>query len=73
MHLYISISISIYIYIYVGTSLIGNSAPLGPDIRNMPRALWWSSGGGLFLMSEVPLYGRGGERWTISTLHPTTE
>jgi hypothetical protein len=22
----------------------------------MPRALWWSYGGGLFLMSEVPLY-----------------
>ena len=22
----------------------------------MPRALWWSQGGGLFLMSEVPLY-----------------
>ena len=22
---------------------------------NMPRALWWSWGGGLFLMSEVPL------------------
>ena len=22
----------------------------------MPRALWWSQGAGLFLMSEVPLY-----------------
>ena len=22
----------------------------------MPRALWWSQKGGLFLMSEVPLY-----------------
>ena len=22
----------------------------------MPRALWWSYGGGRFLMSEVPLY-----------------
>ena len=40
---------------YRGTSLIRNSAPLGPYSRNMPRALWWSYGGGLFLMSEVPL------------------
>ena len=37
--------------IYKGTSLIRNSAPLGP----YSRALWWSQGGGLFLMSEVPL------------------
>jgi len=42
--------------VYRGTSLIRNSAPLGPYSRNMPRALWWSWGGGLFLMSEVPLY-----------------
>ena len=27
---------------YRGTSLIRNSAPLGPYSRNMPRALWWS-------------------------------
>ena len=39
-----------------GTSLIRNSAPLAPYSRNMPRALWWSWGGLLFLMSEVPLY-----------------
>ena len=31
-----------------------NSADLGPYSRAMPRALWWSSGGGLFLISEVP-------------------
>ena len=37
------------------TSLIRNSAPIGPYSRTMPRALWWS-GGGLFLMSEAPLY-----------------
>ena len=30
-----------------------NSAPLGPYSRNVPRALWWSWGGGLFLMSEL--------------------
>ena len=30
--------------------------PLGPYTRNMPWALWWSQGGGLFLISEVPLY-----------------
>ena len=28
--------------LYGGTSLHQNSAPLGPDIRPMPRALWWS-------------------------------
>ena len=27
---------------YRGTSLIRNSAPLGPYSRNMPRYLWWS-------------------------------
>jgi hypothetical protein len=31
---------------YRGTSLIRNSAPLGPYSRTMPRALWWSYGGG---------------------------
>ena len=39
-----------------GFSLIRNSAPLGPYSRNMRRALWWSWGEGLFLMSEVPLH-----------------
>ena len=34
---------------YRGTSLIRNSASLGLNSRNMPRALW-------FLMSEVPMY-----------------
>ena len=40
---------------YKGTSLIRNSAFLVPYSRNMPRALWWSLGGGAFLMGEVPL------------------
>jgi len=30
--------------------------PVGPYSSPMPRALWWSLGSGLFLMSEVPLY-----------------
>ena len=38
---------------YRGTSHIRNNPPLGPYSRLMPRALWWSYGGGLFLMSEV--------------------
>jgi len=33
-----------------------DSVPLGPDSRPMPRVVWWSWGGGLFLMSEEPLY-----------------
>jgi hypothetical protein len=37
--------------IYVDTSLMQIRALLGP----FSRALWWSKGGGLFLMSEVPL------------------
>ena len=40
--------------------LIRNRTPLGPCSRIMPRALWWPYGGGLFLMIEVPLYGRDG-------------
>jgi len=32
----------------------------------MPRALWWRQGGGLFLMSEVPLYVSSG----AATLEP---
>jgi len=42
--------------VYRGTSLIRNSAPLGPCSGTMPRALWWPQGGGLFRMSEVPLF-----------------
>jgi len=30
--------------------------PVGPYGRPVPRALWQFLGGGLFLMSEVPLY-----------------
>jgi len=32
-----------------------NNASLGPYSKLMPRALWWSLGGGGVLMSEVPL------------------
>ena len=39
-----------------GTSLIRNSAPLGPYSRTKHRALWWPSGGWRFLMNEVALY-----------------
>ena len=41
---------------YRGTSLIRNCPPLGSCSKTMPRTLWWSWGGELFLMSEVPLY-----------------
>ena len=40
---------------YRGTSLIRSRLPLGPYSINIPRALWCSSGGELFLMSEVAL------------------
>ncbi|KAJ1473209.1 hypothetical protein T484DRAFT_3365307 [Baffinella frigidus] len=40
---------------YRGTSLMRNRLPVGPYSRTMPRVLWWSWGGGQFLMSEVPL------------------
>ena len=39
-----------------GASLIRNSAPLGPYSRTMPRALKWSQGEELILMSEVLLW-----------------
>jgi len=42
--------------VYRGTSRIRISAPLGPDSRTMPKALWQPCGGVLFLVSEVPLY-----------------
>ena len=41
--------------VYRGTSLIRNSALLVTYRRTMHRALWWVSGGGRFLMREVPL------------------
>ena len=51
---------------YRGTSIIKKRLPVGPYRCPMPRALWWSYGGGRFLISEVPLYlrfggGGGGE------------
>ena len=44
---------------YRGTVPIGNSALLGPYSRTMHTALWKPQGGGLFLMSEVPLWCEG--------------
>ena len=44
---------------YRGTLLMGNTTLLGPYSRTVPRALWWSKGGGLFLLSEVPLFSPG--------------
>ena len=40
---------------YRGTSLMKNMPFLGPYSKTLSRVLWWSQGGGLFLMSEVPL------------------
>ena len=42
-----------------GTSLIRNILSPRPCSRPMHMALWWSLGGGRFLMSEVPLRGQG--------------
>ena len=42
--------------VYRGTSLIRNTPLLGPYSRTIPVVIWWSWGGGLFLMSEVPLH-----------------
>ena len=41
---------------YRGTSLARRRTPLGPYRRPMPRVLGGTQGGGLFFMSEVPLY-----------------
>ena len=41
--------------LYRDTSIIKNSDPLGRYSRTMHTALWWPKGGGLFLISEVPL------------------
>jgi hypothetical protein len=40
---------------YRATSLIGNSAPLGPFSRTIPRALRGPRGGALVFISEVPI------------------
>ena len=54
---------------YTGPSLIRNSSPLGPYSRYMPRALKWSEGVGLFLMSEVPGWASG-RTWCLQSLCP---
>ena len=68
-----------HLRLYRGTSLVRKRSPLGPYCRPMPRDLWWSCGGVLFLMREVPLYSRWRERtvhfatrpYTIITRHYT--
>ena len=47
---------------YRGSSLVRKRAPLGPYSRPLPRVLWRSSGGGRFLLGEVPLYRGPGKR-----------
>ena len=42
-----------------GPSRIRNPPLLGPCSRTKPRVIWRPSGGGLFLMSEVPLQSAG--------------
>ena len=63
---------------YRGTSSIRNRAPVGPYSRAMPRALWWSWGGGsrsdcaLFsLPASVALLTPGFERlgWLLCGQH----
>ena len=54
--------------LYRSTSLIRNSSPLGPFSRTVPRALWWSLGGALCMMSEVPLYCP--RSWSSQTCAP---
>ena len=43
---------------YRGTSLIIKKRVLGPYNRTIPRALWWSLGGGGVLVCRAPLYWR---------------
>ena len=52
-----------------GTSPIRKRLPPGPYSRPMPRALWWSWGGGRFPMSEVPLQSRS--KGNVPTTLPT--
>ena len=40
--------------VYRSTSFVRNRRPLGPYSRNMPRALWWSLGVGVFLSATHP-------------------
>ena len=54
--------------LYRGTSLIRNSAPLGPYSRTMLRALWWYWGEGLSFMSAISLYGLHGRECIVAML-----
>ena len=58
------------------TSLIRNTPLLGPYSRTMPRALWWSLEGGLFILSEVtsrPPWTCSTPRASTRSLHPGVE
>ena len=44
---------------YRGTSPIRKHPPLGPFSRPMPRALWWSSGVGVFICVRYPCRTQG--------------
>ena len=54
--------------LYRGTLLIRHTPLLGPYRRTIPRALWWSWGGGQFLVSEAsPLFLRGAAHHRLET------
>ena len=44
----------VMLVLHRGNSLIRNTPLLEPYSRAILRVIWWSWGGGLFLMSEVP-------------------
>ena len=50
------------------TSLIRNSASLGPYSRTMPRVPWWTQGEGLFLVSEVSLLSNASENIALQAI-----
>ena len=50
------------------TSLMRTSPLLAPYSRAMPRALWWSYWGGMFVISEARLLGTSGTDQTAHLL-----
>ena len=58
---------------YRGSLLIRNSALLGPYSRNVPRALWWSQGGGAVSYergTSVPVAVAAGGSLAVRSLIP---
>ena len=50
LHMYLNFELESGLFpLYRGTSLIRKRPPVGPYSRAMPRALWWSWGGCVFL------------------------